>query len=479
MTLCALYMRVSSDGQRERNTVGSQRTILPKVAESHGLKVFKEYVDDGISGESIEARPAFQALLEDASAGYFGAVVVIDFDRLTRATDLTQLALIKRIFREANIKVITPTQVFDLKDADQDFVSDLLGVFSKFEKRKILARSRRGIKEKMRQGKWIMGRLPTPYFRDGNGVVRVDPGKEKVIRSILDDAKSVGRAEIAARYGLKEKGIAVILEWRRLLCYAGFIEIDGEMIRGEWPAICTLEEASEVRSAVGRRRYSLGRKNKVHLLTGLGIFRCGKCGRAVTSETKNSFRPPRDSDVPRQYSTNYYRCGNKSCPSGSKLTPARRVEQIIIDNLNHYIQRVDLLVNFAMVAEQNRPQNREIDAIDARIAEEEMRKRNLVSAISGGVMDFEDAREKMDEIKRNLVHLQIARGRLTAESRKALSVDQLSGLNETDLNMLSFDDRREMIRLCLSKITLSEGYLIVEYRFIVSENGETRDRVKL
>src|SRR4051812_2882280 len=88
---CAIYCRVSSDRQREKHTIDSQIRILPEYAKSRGWDlVGQPYIDDGFSGETIEARPAFSRLLDDAAAGKFDVLLVIDDDRISRAkSDMT------------------------------------------------------------------------------------------------------------------------------------------------------------------------------------------------------------------------------------------------------------------------------------------------------------------------------------------------------------------------------------------------------
>ncbi len=62
----ALYCRVSSDSQREKHTIETQKRLLADYAKLQGWEIFDWYIDDGITGTSIEARPAFTRLLTDA-----------------------------------------------------------------------------------------------------------------------------------------------------------------------------------------------------------------------------------------------------------------------------------------------------------------------------------------------------------------------------------------------------------------------------
>ena len=52
MRIAAIYARVSSEQQREENTIASQTASLIEFAKSHDLEVPKEWVfeDEGYSG---------------------------------------------------------------------------------------------------------------------------------------------------------------------------------------------------------------------------------------------------------------------------------------------------------------------------------------------------------------------------------------------------------------------------------------------
>ena len=78
----ALYARVSTDDQRERQTIDSQVTALRELAPHWGLTLVDEYLDNGVSGMlPLEERPAGLRLAEDARAGKIDVVVFYKLDR--------------------------------------------------------------------------------------------------------------------------------------------------------------------------------------------------------------------------------------------------------------------------------------------------------------------------------------------------------------------------------------------------------------
>ena len=81
----ALYCRLSRDDNMdtESNSIQNQRKILQKAAKDKGYTDTLFFVDDGITGTTMN-RPSFQKMLTAIEAGYITAVFVKDLSRLGR-----------------------------------------------------------------------------------------------------------------------------------------------------------------------------------------------------------------------------------------------------------------------------------------------------------------------------------------------------------------------------------------------------------
>ena len=101
-TNVAIYARVSTVGKGQ--DVGMQLRDLRAYASSRGLLIFKEYVDDGVSGRK-DKRPALDMLMNDARKRRFDAVLVWRFDRFARSTKHLVTAL--EDFRHLGIDFIS------------------------------------------------------------------------------------------------------------------------------------------------------------------------------------------------------------------------------------------------------------------------------------------------------------------------------------------------------------------------------------
>jgi site-specific DNA recombinase len=85
MTNAALYLRVSLDITGEHLAVDRQREDCRRIATERGWTIIEEYVDNSISASKrTTKRPAYDRMVNDFTAGQFGALVCWDLDRLTR-----------------------------------------------------------------------------------------------------------------------------------------------------------------------------------------------------------------------------------------------------------------------------------------------------------------------------------------------------------------------------------------------------------
>ena len=85
MKIAAIYARVSSDQQKEENTVASQTAALVEFAREQGFSVPDEWVieDEGFSGASL-LRPGLERLRDLAAEGQIQAILIHAPDRLSR-----------------------------------------------------------------------------------------------------------------------------------------------------------------------------------------------------------------------------------------------------------------------------------------------------------------------------------------------------------------------------------------------------------
>jgi DNA invertase Pin-like site-specific DNA recombinase len=98
----AIYARVSTSGKGQ--DTGLQLRDLRTFAHARGYAIFREYVDDGVSGRK-DRRPELDQLMNDARKRRFDVVLVWRFDRFARSTKHLVTALEE--FRHLGIDFIS------------------------------------------------------------------------------------------------------------------------------------------------------------------------------------------------------------------------------------------------------------------------------------------------------------------------------------------------------------------------------------
>ncbi len=77
MRKAAIYCRVSTEEQRERETIKTQLDSTRRRCQAETLPLHDCYLDYGLSGTvPFEQRPAAARLLHDARQGFFNVLVI-------------------------------------------------------------------------------------------------------------------------------------------------------------------------------------------------------------------------------------------------------------------------------------------------------------------------------------------------------------------------------------------------------------------
>src|SRR2546430_6661145 len=146
----AIYARVSSDRQREQNTIASQTALLLEYAKAHDWVVPPEWVfeDDGYSG-SVLARPGLERLRDLAAEGQIEAVLIYAPDRLSRKYAY-QVLLIEEFSRHG-------VETLFLKSGSGETPEERLllqfqGMIAEYERAQIAERTRRGKRYRAKAG---------------------------------------------------------------------------------------------------------------------------------------------------------------------------------------------------------------------------------------------------------------------------------------------------------------------------------------
>lgn len=185
----AIYARVSSATQRERETIQSQLAVLPGFVSRLGGELVDTFVDDGISGAAAVAkRPETRRMLEAAEAGRFDSIAIIALDRLTRADDWIDRAEILGRLQRAGITIAEYETggTLDLRDPAGDLMVSLKTSWGAQERAKIAERSRLGRDRAITIGALPAGVAPYGYRYDKRTRTwSIDPDESSVVTEVF------------------------------------------------------------------------------------------------------------------------------------------------------------------------------------------------------------------------------------------------------------------------------------------------------
>lgn len=117
----ALYCRLSRDDNmdNESNSITNQKALLKKVAKEKGYTDTLFFVDDGITGTTLD-RPGFNEMIKAIEAGYISAVFVKDLSRLGR--DYLKVGYYtEEFFPEHDVRLVAVSDGVDSEDGDNEF----------------------------------------------------------------------------------------------------------------------------------------------------------------------------------------------------------------------------------------------------------------------------------------------------------------------------------------------------------------------
>ena len=162
----ALYLRVSTEEQRERQSIATQNDFALRYCALHQLQIHQTYSDDGVSGTvPVDSRPLGRRLLEDAQLHKFDQLLIFKLDRLGRDTRLI-LNTVDELEKHG-VRVRSMTEEFDTATSTGRLMLTLLSGFAAHERELIRERSMAGSNRLAEAGTWLGGVVPYGYRKQG------------------------------------------------------------------------------------------------------------------------------------------------------------------------------------------------------------------------------------------------------------------------------------------------------------------------
>src|SRR5256885_405132 len=207
----AIYARVSSDRQKENQTITSQTAALKEYAATHGYLVPAEWVfeDDGYSGAHL-IRPGLESVRDLAAQGQIEAVLVYSPDRLSRK--YAYQVVLGEEFARCGVSFVFLKSPSGETPEDQLLVQ-FQGMIAEYERAQIAERTRRGKRHKARQGLVnVLGGAPYGYryikkSDNAEAYYGVNETEAEIVRTMFDAYTQQGLSINAIARLLNERQI--------------------------------------------------------------------------------------------------------------------------------------------------------------------------------------------------------------------------------------------------------------------------------
>ena len=201
-----LYERLSRDDnlEGESYSIGNQKKLLTKVAKEKGYTNLVHFMDDGISGVTMD-RPGFVDMIRQLEEGRSAAVFVKDLSRLGR-NYIEVGRLTEEFFPEHDIRLVAVSDNIDTAEGENE-LAPIRNLFNEWYARDISKKRRISNKIKGNSGE-PMGQPPYGYMKDPDNPKRwiVDDEAAQVVKRIYSmTLDGLGTEQIAAQ--LEKDGI--------------------------------------------------------------------------------------------------------------------------------------------------------------------------------------------------------------------------------------------------------------------------------
>jgi site-specific DNA recombinase len=525
MRTAAIYARVSSDRQKQEQTIASQRAALVAYAEAHGYTVPSEWIfqDEGYSG-SVLVRPSLERLRDLACEGSIEAILVHSPDRLSRKYAYQVLLLEEFARQGVEVVFIQSPQV---ATPEQQLLVQLQGMIAEYERAQIAERTRRGKKHRAKSGLInVLGGAPYGYryvkkSETSTAFYEVIEEQACVVRQVYrfytEESWSIGaivrwlnaqgiptrqrksaweRSTVwamlrnpayqgAACFGKTERAqrqrVTRLLRLRG--GYSSRSSANKERPREQWialavPAIVSPESFALAQERLQQNKIFAPRHTKEPTLL-QGMLICKVCGYAY-------YRTSARTSTRKLY---YYRCTGSDdwrYPKGRVCTN-RSVRQDYLDGVV-WRKVIELLENPDLVSremerrvrdlQESNPSRVRKEALSKEIARVQKGMDRLLDAYQEGLLALEELRRRMPELNKRQAAL-----RTELQTLEASVVDRerclrlvgnlkefLSRLHQS-AQTLHVKERQQVLRLVVKEILVGPDTLTIKHSIPTSNSS--------
>lgn len=169
------YARVSTEGDKQFNSLTNQKTYFEEKIHSNPAWVFiPGYIDEGVTGTSTRKRTEFLRMVSDAKSGMFDLILTKEVSRFAR--DLLDSINYTRELLSYDVGGLFEDTGLNTIDPDAEFRLAIMATIAQEESRKLSERVKFGWKRAQEAGKRHGATAPIGYvFHNMNNGYRRDP----------------------------------------------------------------------------------------------------------------------------------------------------------------------------------------------------------------------------------------------------------------------------------------------------------------
>jgi site-specific DNA recombinase len=522
----AVYLRVSTEEQRERQSIATQREFGERYCQLHKLAVSRVYADDGVSGTvPLEQRSDGGQILRDARLGKFDRLLVYKLDRLGRDTRLILNAVAD--LEKHGVRIRSMTEEFDTGTATGRLMLTFLSGFASHEREMIGERSAAGTNRVAEAGAWLGGIVPYGYRKVGEKQNAQIVVSEEAIPGLAMSEAEVIR-EVFRMAAVEKKSCRVIAAWLndlRIPC--AYVRDDRLTLRGkrkqrtsgiwrpgrirglltnktymglhEWgkravkersvisrpvPAIVTEATWKKAQKTL-QANFLFGKRSARNLYLLRGLIKCGLCG--LTYIGVAATRP----NGKREF---YYRCNGAHSPAvyvargrcQGKAVRGDQLEKQVWSDVDAFLRNPEpvlqqLHAKLESDAQGSDQIRKQVGRLEGLLAQKATERSRVVGLYRRGRLTDADLDAQMDEIAKEEASLEVQaaelRGKISGADSISANISSaqalLARLRKRLDEPISWELKRRMIEVLVAGVKVDtvetcgvkQSDIVVTYRF--------------
>lgn len=173
------YARVSTDKDVQLNSLDNQVMYFRNlITENKNWTYVDGYIDEGISGTSVNKREDFLRMIEDSKKGMFDLILTKEISRFSRST-LDSIKYTQELL-ENNVGVLFQSDNINTIMPDSELRLTIMASIAQEEVRKLSERVKFGMKRSIEKGRVLGNNVITGYKKENGKLVIVEEQAEMI-----------------------------------------------------------------------------------------------------------------------------------------------------------------------------------------------------------------------------------------------------------------------------------------------------------